>query len=136
MASLTDTDIEKGYPAFSKWMASSSDFMVLRRFDHLNVRALLLLQEELVREERTMLAIDGRARNANDFNMGRCDIISKDRNRERIVALRQLVPALEQYSLFPRVISLNTWHKIADGFFKIRQLSCRHTRKSEASQPQ
>ncbi|SPO07123.1 uncharacterized protein DNG_09817 [Cephalotrichum gorgonifer] len=57
---------DEGYPGFSRWMASSDDFLVLRRFGQLNVRVLLLLQDRIVRKEEELLKIDDYARSCAD----------------------------------------------------------------------
>ena len=47
-----------GYKGFSQWLASSDDFLVVRRFDTLAARVLLLLQWELVKIEKDLSDLD------------------------------------------------------------------------------
>ena len=89
----------QGYPAFSRWMASADDFMVLRRFGVLNTRVILLLQNDLVKAERELFELDKQAQGL-PTDQGRCDIISDDNFPARSVALRSIVPMLEQYSMY------------------------------------
>src|SRR6266496_5626730 len=51
----------EGYPSFSKWMASSEDFLILRRFGELNARAMLLMQDRIARKEELLMKIDEEA---------------------------------------------------------------------------
>ena len=47
-----------GYRGFSEWLASDDDFFVLRRFDVLSARTLLLLQWQLSKLETQLLGAD------------------------------------------------------------------------------
>jgi hypothetical protein len=47
-----------GYPALATWMASSTDFFILRRFDYLNARVLLTLQDRIVEKEERLKELD------------------------------------------------------------------------------
>lgn len=87
-----------GYPAFSKWMSSSDDFLVLRRFSTLNVRVLLLLQDRIVRLERDLGRYDEAARLAPDEfpNSGSFRL---DAWEDRKNIMDQLLPLLDQYSM-------------------------------------
>jgi hypothetical protein len=57
----------EGYPGFAKWMASSDDFFVLRRFGQMNTRVLLLMQDRIKRKEEELFNIDERTRNGPDI---------------------------------------------------------------------
>lgn len=87
-----------GYPAFSKWMSSSDDFLVLRRFSTLNVRALLLLQDRIVRLERDLGRYDEAARHAPD-EFANSGSFRLDAWEDRKSIMDQLLPLLEQYSM-------------------------------------
>jgi hypothetical protein len=47
-----------GYPGLATWMASSPDFFILRRFDYLNTRILLTLQDRIVEKEEQLKLLD------------------------------------------------------------------------------
>ncbi|KAJ9605874.1 hypothetical protein H2200_009723 [Cladophialophora chaetospira] len=49
-----------GYPAFARWMGTSEDFFLLRRFSDLNARVLLSMQDEIMFLEERLQAIDKR----------------------------------------------------------------------------
>ncbi|KAF1986277.1 hypothetical protein K402DRAFT_333102 [Aulographum hederae CBS 113979] len=54
----TDQAYPKGYPRLAEFMASDNNFMLLRSFRGLHMRALLDLQAELVRLEKDLDSID------------------------------------------------------------------------------
>lgn len=60
----SETDIELkpwkyiGYKGYSDFIASENDFFILRRFDTLNVRVALLLQDELSKLEEQLMLVD------------------------------------------------------------------------------
>lgn len=87
-----------GYPALSKWMSSSDDFLVLRRFSTLNVRVLLLLQDRIVRLERDLGRYDEAARQAPD-EFANSGSFRLDAWEDRKSILDQLLPLLDQYSM-------------------------------------
>ncbi|KAL1873242.1 hypothetical protein Daus18300_004062 [Diaporthe australafricana] len=86
-----------GYPAFSRWMSSSDDFLVLRRFSTLNVRILLLLQDRIVRLEQDLSLYDEAARQAPD-EFANSGSFRLDAWEDRKTILDQLLPLLEQYN--------------------------------------
>ena len=47
-----------GYRVFSKWVASDRSFFIVRRFGALNARVILDLQDELVRLDQELTALD------------------------------------------------------------------------------
>ncbi|KAK1496173.1 hypothetical protein CTAM01_08360 [Colletotrichum tamarilloi] len=61
-----------GYKGYTNFISSDDDFFVLRRFDSLNVRAALALQDELswLEEELGVLDNEFSAKAADDFNNG------------------------------------------------------------------
>jgi hypothetical protein len=87
--------IEEGYPAFSKWMASADNFTILRRFEALNIRVLLKLQDKVMEAEAELLKLDEQARSLEI----RSDIIRHDPYKERRLPLEKVQKALLQYSL-------------------------------------
>ncbi|KAK5173135.1 uncharacterized protein LTR77_003257 [Saxophila tyrrhenica] len=89
-----------GYPAFVRWMASSNDFFVLRRFSRLSARCLLYQQNEIARLEKDLDDWDDLARKTDpDDQVGRLssDRIEQDPLQERAEILRQLIPLLKAY---------------------------------------
>jgi hypothetical protein len=63
-----------GYRGFASFVASDTDFFVLRRFDKLNARVLLTLQDQLATLEERLEELDNKysARNAPDIDNGTC----------------------------------------------------------------
>jgi hypothetical protein len=86
-----------GYPEFSKWMSSSNDFFLLRRFDRLNTRVLLLLQDRIVRKEEELDALDAQSRELPD-DEARNDSLRYDTDSARERVLDNLSYLLKQYS--------------------------------------
>src|SRR5436309_15736451 len=89
----------QGYPAFSKWMASSEDILVLRRFGELNVRAMLLMQDRVARKEELLLRVDEEARRGPD-DLGDSSSLRHEPQKEREKLIDELIPMLQQYSEF------------------------------------
>lgn len=87
----------KGYPAFSKWMASSNDFFLVRRFGSLNARVLLFMQNRVAEQEEALCAIDTRAQQSTD-DQGNSGSLRNDPQQDRTQALEELVPLLKEYS--------------------------------------
>lgn len=87
----------KGYPAFSKWMASSNDFFLVRRFGHLNARVLLLLQSRIEELEENLAALDTRAQQNTD-DLGNSGSLRNDPQKERTKLMEQLSKTLKNYS--------------------------------------
>lgn len=89
-----------GYPGLSKWMGSSNDFFLLRKFSALNARALLYLQNELSQRERRIEEWD-------EFTMqfprgkGGCGSFRKDEANQvtsaRSQLLKETIPLLQEY---------------------------------------
>ena len=55
-----------GYPALSKWLASSTDGFAIRKFANANVRVLLKLQNDIVEQERELKVMDDLAQELPD----------------------------------------------------------------------
>src|SRR5436190_4722652 len=87
----------QGYPAFSKWMASSEDFLVLRRFGELNARAMLLMQDRIARKEELLMRVDDEARRGPD-DLGDSSSLRHEPQKEREKLVDELIPMLQQYS--------------------------------------
>lgn len=90
-----------GYPEFSKWMASANDFFVLRRFDTLNARVLLRLQDQIAELGDNLEDIDRTCmRTADDTIYSRVDSLRLDREIQpaREELLERLTTKLERYS--------------------------------------
>ncbi|KAI1384466.1 uncharacterized protein F4822DRAFT_364605 [Hypoxylon trugodes] len=87
-----------GYRGYSDFLASDNDFFVLRRFNTLNVRIALLLQDELAALESELSEMDANYSNkdAVDINNGtlRCD------QEDRIELLEEIRQKLRHYNEF------------------------------------
>lgn len=99
-----------GINRYSEFMASDNDFYVLRRFDVLNIRVALALQDEISELEQELEAIDARFSDANakDINNGtfRNDV------EERSELIETIKKKLKRYSTY---MSTKSWsHLIND----------------------
>ena len=85
-----------GYPVYAKFIASDDDFYIFRRFEDLNVRALLSLQDQVVVLEGKLNALDDQhsRKKSPDVDNGtfRNDLT------ERAVLLDSITEKLQQYS--------------------------------------
>ncbi|KAI1457149.1 hypothetical protein F4805DRAFT_475395 [Annulohypoxylon moriforme] len=112
-----------GYKGYSGFIASEYEFFILRRFDTLNVRVALLLQDEISMLEKELSAVDeGYSRkNATDINNGtlrhdqedRVELLKKIGSKIRYYndfIIQQT--AMNKYQPAPnRVIrAIRTWH--------------------------
>lgn len=100
MAAQKDFWRDEGYPGFSKWMASSDDFLVLRRFGQLNVRVLLLMQDRIVRKEEELANIDAHGRLHGDDSKADSSALRKEPLPEREAILDELKTMLHEYSRY------------------------------------
>ncbi|KAJ2902169.1 hypothetical protein MKZ38_000967 [Zalerion maritima] len=89
----------EGYPAFSRWMASSDDFLVLRRFGHLNTRAILLMQDRIARKEEELEKLDTEAQYGPDA-AGDSSTFRHEPIQEREEILDELIGMLRNYNDF------------------------------------
>lgn len=87
----------KGYPAFSRWMASSNDFFLVRRFEQLNVRVLLFMQDRISEKEELLLTIDTCAQQSPD-EVGNSGSLRDDPRQDRKDLLLELSHLLREYS--------------------------------------
>jgi len=86
----------EGYPEFTQWMASSNDFLVVRRFSRLGTRAMLLLQDDLTRLEEEIQAMDDYTMNLPSGSGG-CGSFRLDEGSPRAAKLREAIPKLKDY---------------------------------------
>jgi hypothetical protein len=85
-----------GYRVFSQWLSSDSDFFLIRRFDTLNARVILMLQWEISVLEAKLARID-QERSAFDFpdvNNGSFE----DDNSDRNALIQEIYIKLRRYS--------------------------------------
>ncbi|KAK1521062.1 hypothetical protein CABS01_05567 [Colletotrichum abscissum] len=125
----TEKDIEEkpwkyiGYRGYTDFITSEDDFFLLRRFDSLNVRVALALQDEISELEDELEAIDNAlsGKTAQDFDNGtlrqdveeRSDLIktiSKKLGKYNEFLIQQ--HTLRKLSIAPRrdVKNLRNWH--------------------------
>lgn len=81
-------------------MASDNDFFVLRKFSTLSARSLLYLQNEIARREKKLEGWDLYAMKFRE-GQGDCETGSfrLDESGEKGIALRELIPLLQQYCM-------------------------------------
>lgn len=87
-----------GYPGFSKWMASSNDFLIIRRFDALATRVILLLQWKLSKLEDQLSKLDFKLSRevVKDLNNGSFELDLD----ERLVLIGEIATKLKEYNDF------------------------------------
>jgi hypothetical protein len=85
-----------GYPVFSQWLSSDSDFFLIRRFDGLNARVILMLQWEISVLEADLARIDRErsAFNFPDVNNGSFEVDDSDRKK----LVQEIYYKLKRYS--------------------------------------
>lgn len=96
----------QGYPLFSKWMASSNDFCVVRRFTQLGARVLLRLQDEIVELESRLEGLDA-ASMKDPSTYGRVNSFrfDKEQELERDSCMEELTTKLKEYYVFLEAFS-------------------------------
>ncbi|KAL3961267.1 hypothetical protein ACCO45_002790 [Purpureocillium lilacinum] len=115
MAAQKDFWRDEGYPGFSKWMASSDDFLVLRRFGQLNVRVLLLMQDRIVRKEEELANIDAHGRLHGDDSKADSSSLRKEPLPEREAILDELKTMLHEYNEYILAFSqIKGWRSAQD----------------------
>jgi hypothetical protein len=97
-----------GYPGLARWMGQSEDFLLVRRFDALNARVLLTLQDEISQHEERLNFIDQyymnfpvmdkSKRSPTDILQSQNGTIRKDQDPERRQILETLKWKLKEYS--------------------------------------
>ncbi|KAI6863355.1 hypothetical protein KC323_g5086 [Hortaea werneckii] len=89
----------QGYPSLTKWMASSNDFFLLRRFSPLQVRCLLYLQNEIAKRKQLIESWDDYAqRQSYGTQKGCCGSLSDDPYPQRLALIQQALPLIQQYN--------------------------------------
>jgi len=103
-----------GYPEFSRWMASDDDFFVFRRFNRMQARTVLWMQDHLVCLEEQLNKIDqacvdlpidhaqGTNHSFRDDAAWYKDPSSLKCRRERL--MREIAARLKDFSRLPIVI--------------------------------
>jgi len=88
-----------GYRAFSRWMASSQNFLIVRKFSAANTRVILLLQDQVADLEEQLAEIDDYCarRGTGEFDNGTCRNDPRD-DRKRVI--EQLQAKLQEYSTY------------------------------------
>nr|KAK5443051.1 hypothetical protein LTR18_005728 [Exophiala xenobiotica] len=94
-----------GYPAFARWMGTSEDFFLIRRFGDLNARVLLAMQDDIMQLEERLQAIDKRYEDAffdkatqKPLTPSRNDTLRCDPDPERKKILGKLKTMLKEYN--------------------------------------
>ncbi|GJN72575.1 hypothetical protein PLIIFM63780_006637 [Purpureocillium lilacinum] len=104
---------DEGYPGFSRWMASSDDFLVLRRFGQLNVRVLLLMQDRIVRKEEELANIDAYGKLSAD--KADSSSLRSEPLPEREIILDELKAMLHEYNEYILAFSqIKSWRSAQD----------------------
>ena len=109
---LSDTQVEDfpckylGYRAFSKWAASSEDALIIRRFNTLNARVLLFMQDEIVRIESDLEELD--KQNIRSSDLVHNGTFSEEHVQARNNLLGLLVHKLKAYSTFHYALTAAT----------------------------
>lgn len=95
-----------GYRGFANFMASDPDFFAVRRFDTLNARVLLTLQDHLSTLEEQLKTLDEKycAKSAGDVNNGSV----RDDQSDRAALIMEICDKLKDYSMSShlRVVTL------------------------------
>jgi hypothetical protein len=88
----------------SEWMASDTDFFVIRRFEVLNARVILKLQTEICALESRLSYLDRSSKHNGHGSAPRSFL--EDDSEDRIDLLEELEKKLDHYSkkCNPRVI--------------------------------
>lgn len=91
----------QGYKSLSAWMASDDDFFIIRRFQPLNARTILWLQDRVAQLEKDLEGFDQEIEKSdpNDQWSRNSSFRWDEKNRERRHALMaELSSRLHQYS--------------------------------------
>ena len=89
----------KGYHGYSAFLASDSDFCSFRRFDQLNLRVILALQDKITCLEEELEDID-RLYSRQDVPDENNGSFRHDTRQERVKCIWKIKDALEDYSVF------------------------------------
>jgi hypothetical protein len=94
-----------GYAEFSEWMAKAEDFTLFRRFEALNTRIILQLQDRVIRKEKDLAKLDKALRNSGENNT-QSDSFRHDPSPDRKKILTDLRVLLEEYSSLPKPLKI------------------------------
>ena len=85
-----------GYKGYAKFIASEDDFYIFRRYQVLNARAILLMQDEIAVLEEELAQLDAAysRKSAQDLHNGRF----RDDQEDRSVLLQTISEKLYRYS--------------------------------------
>ncbi|KAL8996296.1 MAG: hypothetical protein Q9188_006605 [Gyalolechia gomerana] len=86
----------RGYPALSTWVASDDDFFMIRKFEKLGARVVLLMQNKIVQLEEAIHAEDANIYERGGDN-GR---FAHDPCERRVELMDELIWRLDQYQRF------------------------------------
>jgi len=86
-----------GYHAFSRYIASDDDFLVLRRFDTLHCRILLKLQDELAQLEEELDLLDAHFSEKGTKDVDNGSLRRDQQTRKDVLVL--IAAKLEQYGM-------------------------------------
>ena len=104
---MANSPHSRGYPKFSKWVASDDDFFVMRIFGSTSARLAMFLQDQIVEQEKALKNADERAiRDGLDSGTFR-----NDQQPERGEEMRKLLPMIERYRLRPTTLYALSWLK-------------------------
>ncbi|CAI6092007.1 unnamed protein product [Clonostachys chloroleuca] len=88
-----------GYDGYSKFIASDSDFFILRRFSTLNVRIALALQDEVSHLEEKLTALDEKYSKKSHADVNNSTLRS-DQKEDRKAVVRDITQKLSIYNEF------------------------------------
>ena len=89
-----------GYRVFSRWLATSQGFLIVRKFSAANTRVILSLQDQVADLEEQLNEIDDYCarRGTGDFDNG---TFRNDPREDRRKVIDQLQIKLNEYSMYP-----------------------------------
>ncbi|KAI9641351.1 hypothetical protein NHQ30_010153 [Ciborinia camelliae] len=119
---------EIGYPIYAEFTASDSELFIIRRFNNLNARVILGLQDEICVMEEKLHAIDRRCKEGNE------DIwngsFRGDTQQDRKILLQNIKERLKEYKKFvglhaslktrppvkpAQIENIKNWHRKNEG---------------------
>lgn len=95
-----------GYRSFARFAASDTDFFVLRRFDYLNTRVLLTLQDELSALEEELEALERNLmrKDAEDIDDGTLRPDPVPRRSELIALISEKIEKYSEHTALDHII--------------------------------
>ncbi|KAI0021779.1 hypothetical protein F4780DRAFT_736560 [Xylariomycetidae sp. FL0641] len=87
-----------GYKGYAQFLSSDHDFLIVRRFDTLSIRAVLALQDKVTNLETMLAQLDNKysRQEATDVNNGTL----RDDMADRAALMDELIEALSRYRNF------------------------------------